>query len=545
MRGTFRGGEMNHNFRLFAAAIGVVVGLTWSAGAVENPPYIPIEYFNNLPSGWERDSGVVVSSDPVVHDGNWLKIPFLNTVRVVNTHDTSSGLVWTDFWTKPFRCSVAPNIDPSATAQVFVNAGGHWSTQSGVGGAVQEHINSKLDLTEVVLDSNWHHVSVLHNYKNQTWSLYVDDKPMATDLGFITADNNASNDKWFKVTSLGGASETALDDFLVKDSIPASLAAPGTAPGTVNGVTPAVALTYFGVIGDPRPAPTAIGLVADQMNLQFTANPGLQYKLIGGSSPDVASMLDRSGLVDGDGISSLTDSQALSGNMGFYKILTVSPVDGTVVLTNSQTYAWYKQYRLTTSRWYYSGVPVSYINSGDNRLDSVAGQQLLQGLAGGASVSADQLSYGGDSTFFHNGTTWERYGSSGAFPDQVSLRPGEGVAILRKEEPASTDKAIISGLWTASVLPIPLKNGWNSLVRPFDTPATLVLVKNGFPSSLDDKFIVQHGASGGTLIAKYNGTSWVKINNQPLVAADWPVAGEGFLYYNTAADNVKSYSPTR
>ena len=524
---------MKRSLRLFAGTVSAVMGLAWSAGALD---YISIVDFNSMtvgeaPVGWTVSSGSALISASGHNSGNGLSIS--SSSSVLNTGgNPRSGLVWTDFWVKPVKCTEDPSSDNTATAQIFVNSASKWSTLSSAG--VQTYTSALLaspdDVISDPLDGNWHHVSVLHNYNNRTWSLYVDEKPLAFDLGFITTDDPV-NDKWFKVETLV-ESVSMLDDFCVKDSIPSTLAAVD-APGTENGITPAVALTYFGTVGDPRPAPTTVGSTPGQVSITFTPNSALQYQLIGGSTPDATSPLSE--LVDGTALisSPLTENTAFSGNVRFYKIATVSPVDGDVSLVSSETYACFKQDRPGIGRWYFTGLPVTMVGGADT-LAGQAGEQLRQGL------SSTDLLVKDDATYEISGSAWQVYGGGVA---NEPIPAGSGVAIRRK---GAATTAYVSGLWSSTTIAaVTLRAGWNSLVWPYEVAATEA--RADFPLAVGNQFAVQRGASGsiviGQCISTDGSTKWIRSDGNPLQASEWPQPGEGFMFkYGGGGDQ---WQPTR
>ena len=564
---------MNSKISLFAGTVGALMGLIYSAGATTG--YLSDDFSGRTegqspdPSlGWGVASGVIVTNHLPHSSANALFVPVLSGATNNFGISTNNGQVWTDFYTKPIRLSTSsPAVDTNATAQVFVNSNGIWCTLSGAGDGETVYTNTWASILTgvgtyptVEVASTWRHVSVLHDYaaSRRKWSLFVDDKLLATNLGFIANVQSGSltNYSWFQVQNLGGDPSNVVwvDDFVVTNKIPST--ASGTlgatnAIGTTNGIPPAYALNYFGISGDPRPVSTNFGLATNigptAVSLQFHAQPYQQYVLIGGQSPLGAMSTISTVLVDAAGTSNfVADAGALSGSRSnyFYKILTVSTVDGTVVFTNSETYAWYRQDRPVMNRWYYSGIPVSYEVSSNNTLASLAGQQLAQGLSGSDNDAvADRLMVGSDTFYLTLSGNWEDVNAGTVSPGTITLKPGTGVSIYRKAGSSSLNKAIVSGLWTNSITAISLRHGWNKLIWPYDTVATSNNCK--FPNTNGDKYIVQRGANGGTVLGAYNGSVWLKANGTSLQATDWPQAGDGFMYYNTAADGAKSWSPVR
>ena len=303
-------------------------------------------------------------------------------------------------------------------------------------------------------------------------------------------------------------------------------------------------------MGDPRPVSTNFGLAtnisANAVQLQFRSQPNQQYQLIGGASPVAGMAIIPGGsvTVDANGASNfVADANALSaGSKYFYKILTISPIDGSVALTNAETYAWYKQDRSTLSRWYYSGAPVMYGTSSDNSLAGLAGQQLAQGLHGDNSGNGpDLLAVGNDLFYLNSSGAWVN-SLIGAHPyaSEVHLTPGVGVSIKRQLGASTPGYSVISGIWTNTIPAVTLLAGWNTIVWPYDTVATALTC--GFPNTTNDMFVIQR--TGNPQTAMYSPGAWKTSLGGTIASGDWPQAGEGFLYYNSAA-GTKQWTPTR
>jgi len=553
---------MKDAFKKIAGVAGAVVVLACS---VSSAGYIS-DSFNTsgAPSGWGvSGSGVIVSNTAsALSAPASLFIPVLSGVTNATIIDPNNGQVWTDFYTKPVRLSsAAPAADTNATAQVFVNSNGLWCTLSGVGNGSTIITGTCFGIlmgsgtyptAEVV--SAWHHVSVLHDYAvgRKCWSLFVDDYLLATNLGFIASGvGSITNYNWFQVQNLGGDASNVVwvDDFTVTNKIPGTVLGNTTnAPGsTTNGLTPAQTLANFGTAGDPRPATTNFGLASTNAGetavaVQFHAQPSQIYQLVGGINPTGSMSYVTRITVDSAGLSnSLIDTNALGHGVNnyFYKVLTISSVDGTVALTNAETFAFYSQSRSATNRWYYSGIPVLYESAADNKLSGLAGKQLALGLARDVSDFADQLKFGNTTFSLDTFGNWQPSNTAST----ITLTPGMGVAIRRRGSVASSQTpCVISGLWTNDVpVLLTISAGWNSLAWPYDTVATSNTCH--FPNNNGDKFIVQRGSNGGTITAKYQ-SGWKKVNLQPLGSGDWPSAGEGFMYYN-AGSTINNWHPIR
>ena len=556
---------MKRTFRSLSGVAGVIAGMACSIGFAA---YVSDTFESTsvgaVPSagnGWGAASGIIVSNQSgPVSGSRAMYVPVLSGVTNSATVSTNNGQVWTDFYTKPVLLSAAaPAVDYTATAQVFANSNGLWSTLSGAGNGSTVYTNTWLTVLgasvsypTATVGGAWFHVSVLHDYINKNWSLFVNDKLLATNLGFISSGTaSITNFSWFQVQNLGGDSSNVVwvDDFLVTNRVPVVLADTNS-PGTTNGLTPAVSLTYFNTLEDPRPASTNFGadpvVGANAVSLQFDAKPNQHYQLIGGAAP-LGAMTPIAGadvVVDAGGVSnSVADTSALSGGKTkyFYKIVTISPIDGSFALTNTETYAWYKQDRSTLSKWYYSGAPVQYLTAGHSTLAGLAGQQLAQGLHGDAKLNAPDLLAVGDAVFYLNGAgQWVDYVGT-TDPSTIDLTPGLGVAIKRQIGAASQSYAVISGTWSNTIPAVTLDPGWNSLVWPYDTTATSA--NCGFPNTSGDMFGVLRGTSSNPQLGKYSG-SWKTLMGGAIVATNWPTAGEGFRYYNNAGVQ-KQWTPTR
>lgn len=535
---------MKRKYWILAGAIASCAGLLSSVGQAA---YISDHFSSpaiggdpNLSgNGWTAGSGAIVSNPAVVHNGNAMVLPVLSTITNNGAVSAGNGIIWTDFWTQPVRLTAAaPTVDPNATAQVFVNSNGYWSTLSGNGSGVATATNVWSTLLAgssypTVNPGTWYHVGVLHDYVHKTWSLFVNELPIATNLGFIASGTGSiTGFNWFQVQNLGGDASNVVwvDDFLVTNNIPVvTMATTNTAAGSTNGFTPAQSLTYYNVMGDPRPVTTNIGLVpsvgVNAVAVDFKPKPNQHYVLIGGASPTGTMSQVGSVVVDGAATSNfVADAGALSGkNAYFYKVVTVSDVDPTQNLTNTEVYVWYKQDRNSTYKWFFSGAPVVYGSSSDNTLSGAAGQQLALGTSGNSDSALADLLVVGDSTYYNNGSGWARYPGTVTLPSAIHLTPGTGVAIKRQGGAAGLSYSVLSGLWTNNVAAATLSQGWNNLCWPYDTPATAATC--GFPGATLDQFVVTRNGQARTFIKH---TTWGVTDPN-----DWPQPGEGFRYNST------------
>ena len=207
-------------------------------------------------NGWQAtDSSVIVTDSPAHWPGSRvLRIPPQKTVSNVVATGTK---VWTDFWTVPRFFTntfvAAPEIDLNATAMFYVSTGGQWVVIGKQNGQlVTNVINGVLantnglygaKYTNVVAvqdGSTWYHVSVYKDYSAHTWSLFVNDIPVCTNLGFINDGNNSFQS--FAVQNGGGTAAAFLDNVIFSNKTPPTLSADWNKDGMVD----AWELMYFG-----------------------------------------------------------------------------------------------------------------------------------------------------------------------------------------------------------------------------------------------------------------------------------------------------------
>lgn len=87
---------------------------------------------------------------------------------------------WTDFQTLPVRriASALPKTHTASTAAFYVNASGYPVVASGTNWVV-------LTNTPTITGTNWNRFTVMQDFTNQVWSLCLDGRPVAENLGFI------------------------------------------------------------------------------------------------------------------------------------------------------------------------------------------------------------------------------------------------------------------------------------------------------------------------------------------------------------------------
>jgi len=532
--------EMNNKSRfLVASALAVLcAAVTANAYVFEN-----FELANGA-KPWPGDSGVIVTNGGVKNNSFSLYIPVLSTVTNIPSPTISDRKVWTDFFTVPRQfvseSSSAPTVDTNATAQFFVNSNGMWVTISGNGGTglltnvctnvLVSGIGSYPTADQYAV---FYHVSVLHDYAASNWSLFVNDKPLATNLHFIAS--GVSTHAWFQVQNLGGNSNNIcwLDDFLITNKVATSgsgNAITNVVPGTT--IPLADALAGFGTMQDPRKTNQTIGVSGTGVALTFGGGAGNgNYVMYGTPNFDLSSLVSN-GVVSGN---TFTKNSVLDGttNRYFFKLLTVAQ-DGSVVYTNDETYAAYKQYR-HSNKYSIVGVPVQIT---DRSMHGVMGTQLASGLSNGDIIQMTQ-----------NGTPYRYKLGGGSWSDQLGNDPGElkqwalGVGMVVLPYDINTSPSYFAGLKKDSTNAVSVtvaNNVWNYLAwvhndKTFTSNGSNVL---GFLASTNDYIYIQTNGAANFLAAKYDGASW-----RTLVYPWNPItltvkAGDGIVYKTFGGDKL-------
>lgn len=479
--------------------------LVFLLAAVTASAYVTNNFNTGLiDSSWQNSSSAVISNSasPLTHEGaGSLFIP----IRSTATNVTGSGSaasekkVWTDFYTipRPFYSDTlsSPVVDTNATAQFFVNTNGLWVTISGNGTNVCRTVINPSGATypTVTQYTAFYHVSVLHDYTNLKWSLFVNDLLLATNLSFIASGVTAHT--WFQVQNLGGSSNDVcwLDDFLVANKVPASgaNALTNTVPGTTVPVSDALA--GFGSISDPRPTNQTVGVVVGGVNLSFgrLVADGRTYTMLGSSNYNLSGLASNGAVVAG----SFTDTGwGASDTRRYYKLITVSP-DGGIAVTNDETYAAYKQAR-TKNSIYYVGGPVDP-RDGDRTVGGTLGAQLASGLATGDKMYI----------YFDGVGTPEEYTIDGAGNWSVGntskvIPLGQGVMIRRLSGTgAATTNAFLAGTVPTNASPVTIYPGFNIVSWPYaaagsmSTAGKFTGITRAGVGTINDYFYMQNNSS--------------------------------------------------
>ena len=251
--------------KYWLAALGVVLaGTSYGVLTSDNfEGYSPSTPLNNQ-GQWKASSSSVVAQTNIVHWGAKAAVVTVSASLSNTVDHATTEKVWSDFFTVPrFYVSdtaTGPAADPNATAQFYITSNGYWAVINYNGSAVVTNTLTR-DIYGATLpamseaSSNWLHVSVLHDYVNKKWSLFVNDVPVATNLGFI--NQTITSYKWFNMQN-GGGDSAWLDDVAITNRTPSTL----TADTDHNGLPDAWEIQYFGAIGiaDPNADPDHDGL---------------------------------------------------------------------------------------------------------------------------------------------------------------------------------------------------------------------------------------------------------------------------------------------
>jgi hypothetical protein len=524
---------MRHAFvgfsKFWAATVMVAVAAT---GSVQASLYDDFETGAVLPGAWSLSSGVTVTNQPQLVNSNSPKFMHIPAPGVVAaTNDVSSRTVWVDFYTKPVffqQSSLGHGVESNLTAFFYANTNGDWVTVSGTNLLVQTWTNALIPgVSYPKAETNkWAHLAVCQDFSNRVWSLFVNEIPVATNLGFIS--NNLSFAR-FETKNFGAGDPVFLDNVLVSNFMSVVSATNDVAS---NGVPPSVALQYFGVVDDPRPAVTNLDAAGNSgVTIQFEGVlPGVQYVVLRGADP-LGGNMSSNGVVISPS-SSFTDANALAvSNRYFYKITSVSPVDGSYVLTNDATYAAYKQIRQPNS-WYWVGIPVDY--GAGRTVGGALGAHLARGLASGDVMT---VWTGGVSQ-----VAFELDGSGNwTGPDtSLELTPGMAVLIQRKAGAPSVQNTILVGLQQTNSVNMTLGAGWYSLAWPYDSisgwGAALSLTNGAYTTTplapVNGDVLYRLEGSKYRFFALTTGKGWIEpfASGKPNITNTAPFSpGEGFL----------------
>ena len=194
------------------------------------------------------------------------------------------------------------------------------------------------------------------------------------------------------------------------------------------------------------------------------------------------------------------DAGDLSGaSKYFYRVVRVSTDDSSIGVTNSETYAVYKQTRVPGTS-YIVGVPVDYVGN-DRTLGGPLGTQLATGLS-----PNDRL------TVFPPQATY-KLGGGGAWggASAVILAPGMGVMIEHTGGVASASTVLAGILPTNNVAAVTMAKGYNIVAWPYETPGNGLAAFSGLTSSTgtNGDYIIFQNVTNATTIARWTPTGWM------------------------------------
>jgi hypothetical protein len=546
------------------------------------------------------DSSVIRSNAPVgsARSGSGVAIiPVLQGLTNLVECPAISNRVWNDFYTvaRPFYSDVntAPDVDPSATGQFFVQSNGQWALVYRLNGVtlVTNCFGANLyggSIVHANTGTNWTHVSVLNDYSNKTWSFFIQGLPVATNLGFI--NTSVSNFTAFSVESLGGdqSNRTLLDDVLITNTVPSSL----TNAHDPDGIRDAWQLMYYGELNpavmpgatndgwtilqkslvgfDPYESNSVTPLVyvfgtnsdgtvggiealartntpSIRLSLNIV-NPNQTYRVLKTTDPNgtwnqVGSF--HSG-PNGD-TNWFEDATALSGARGYYKLVT--EVSG-ILQTNETVYAWYKQQRTNTTSGasYWVGIPVNL--GTNNTLDSALGAQLGQGLkAGGSVFGADTLKifYPSEKLFYWGTDGKWHLAPFDPTPATDAIQVGHAVVITRNGgagQDGYANAVLMGQKLTNAGAVVPVVPGWNVLSWPYDSSSRVWGLSQAMggrpdanPYAADRIWLISAGQYRHIWLQSngwYNVITGGAISNTPYGVIQ---VGEGFFYTNAAGSN--------
>ncbi len=440
-------------------------------------------------NGWKASSTNVKVQLVKAHDGTKAAIVPQNQT-LTNVISAGGGKIWSDFFTIPRRysseTSAGPDPDTNATAQIYITTNGYWAAicRAAVNGPiVTNEFTTDTNIVVGIDDSNtWQHVSVLHDYDLKKWSLFVSGVALGTNLTFINTGVNAY--AWFKFKN-GDANDAWLDDVTITNKVPSTLITTtgGTNDADGDGLSDPWEIMTYGSTGATDQASAYIwggtntarilelGAPANGSNtisLVVQVNPDRTYELLGGTDPAGISPLGITLYTGENGENNqFVDLAGLSRARYFYRLRSTSP-QGAIV-TNEETYAWYRQERYGQNNDYMVGIPVDY--GTNNVLNGLLGADLARGLAGGDEGDSDRLyimsTSGVLSNYWLNASkSWRIVGSG--LEATAAVRPGAAVWIQRKSLALSTTNSVLAGLQRTTGIALPINEGWNLIGWPYD-----------------------------------------------------------------------------
>lgn len=536
--------NMNRTFGVFCVAATAFLASILAASAT----YQFEDFENNIGGSWHTNGAVIFSNTTRTNNTWSLSIPVYGSVS--NVTSASGSNVWTEFWTipVPFASGVAgvtcPAIDTNATAQFFVSSNGYWAVYSGNGsGAYLTNLTAVL-ATRVTDTNTFHKVMVVSDYNTHTFSFFVNGISLAAGLNFMNA--TVSTSEWMTVDNLGGTVDKIcyLDEYSLTNTV-AIEGSPTVIAG--GGMTEGAAQFYFGTEA-PRPVATNAAIAGIDVAWKFvTAGTGSNIVMGGTTTGQIATV---KGLLDSNGQINVTDLVG-STNKYFYKIVRQSSVDPSVLVTNAEIYAVYKQTR-EKNRSYVVGVPVIPIGE-DQTLNGPAGAQLAKGLASNDFLTV--YSNGVAKLYKCNSATlsWIQDDLNPTPPSGITLTPGMGVLIQTMGDAVDTN-TIFAGLLQTNTTSISLtSNSWNVLSWPYEGAGYFAAaISNAVGNSAQSGYLlgdyawIMQGGSAAPIPARYVNGVWRKyfttVSGQVLTTVVTLNAGDGVMY-KAASNSAAIWQP--
>ncbi len=478
-----------------------------------------------------------------------LAIPGLATVS--NGVADATEKVWTDFWTIPTKYSngsvTAPDIDTTATVQFFVNSNGYWVAFSGNGPGVYktnvlDRVLSGTDTNYPVVTNNpsYYRVSILSDYAASTkqYSFFVNDKCLGTNLAFMCTPDST---RWFQMQNLSKNSDEVclLDEYLLTNSMSSVL----TTPITGGEISQSDAVYYFGTV-EPRPAVTNATAPAGTANVVWRFSTAGVGTCIIEKGPTPSAFGNAQTF---DGNDQLLCADLNGSDKYFYRIIRQSIENPSVLVTNKQIYAAYKQTR-ERNRNYIVGVPV--IPLGTNTLAGPMGQQLAKGVAPGDKltvyIGGTPYSYTRD----EGSLSWTKVGSA-PLSSALTLTPGMGVLIQVVGDNSADKTTILAGIKQTNTVAgtSVAHNTWNIFAWPYETTGTLgATITNpdgtdntaaGYANS--DYAWIQQVGTLNPIQARCVGGVWRQFFNStsgPILTDLTLKAGDGIMYHGSATSGA-------
>ncbi|WP_041744841.1 hypothetical protein [Coraliomargarita akajimensis] len=167
-------------------------------------------------NNWQQEgSGSAVAQSASTHSGSYA-LEARDEVRLQQALSSNAGVVWSDQHIR-FAATVAgttPALPDTASAAVFLDANGQLNVADGNQWTIPSGITA-VSLTE------WHRVTLKLDYGLQTYSVWLNDVQVATNLSFVNAvasfagielDHNLEASTYLDDISAGTTEPSELDN---------------------------------------------------------------------------------------------------------------------------------------------------------------------------------------------------------------------------------------------------------------------------------------------------------------------------------------------